>query len=406
MFDASGVVRRCPARPRNAAAGTLAGVVSQPPEILDDRYEVGEVIGRGGMGEVRRGTDRRLGREVAIKFLRGDLAQQPEVRNRFEHEARAAARLMHPAAVTVFDSGESDGIPFLVMERLTGRTLADELRSGPLAENQVRQLAIDVLGALGAAHALGILHRDVKPGNLLFTDGGSVKLADFGIAKSADLADQTMTGQLVGTAAYLAPERLRGNEATPASDLYALGVVLYEALTGVKPFEGDTPMSVAYAVDTTEAPRVRAAVPDVDDRLDEVIHRALAKDPDHRFATAAEMAAALRPLEPTTTAAEPTVVSDSAASTKVLPVAPADDVLERGRQWWTAQGATHRRTYLAAGAAIAVALLLFIAWPGGGGADQPAVPTTTAAPGTTAPTAPPPQPLDNAIRQLENAVKP
>lgn len=382
-------------------------MVPSPAELLDDRYEVGEVIGVGGMGEVRRGTDRRLGREVALKFLRADLAQQPQVRSRFEHEARAAARLMHPAAVTVFDSGESDGIPYLVMERLPGRRLADDLRSGPLPEGQVRRLALDVLGALGAAHALGILHRDVKPGNLLFTDDGSVKLADFGIAKSADLADQTMAGQLVGTAAYLAPERLRGNEATPASDLYALGVVLYEALTGVKPFEGDTPISVAYAVDTTEAPRVRAALPDVDDRLDEVIHRALAKDPGHRFSTAAEMAAHLRAHVPTATAAEPTVVSDVAAATKVFPVAPADDVLERGRQWWTRQDATHRRTYLAASATIAIAVLLFIVWPGGGGgANRPASPTTTAPPGTTAPLTPPPQPLDNAIRQLENAVKP
>lgn len=380
-------------------------MVPEPPTaILDDRYEVGEVIGTGGMGEVRRGLDRRLGREVAIKFLRPDLAQQPQVRSRFEHEARAAAQLMHPCAVTVFDSGESDGIPFLVMERLPGRSLADELRSGPLPEEQVRRLALDVLGALGAAHALAILHRDVKPGNLLFTDDGSVKLADFGIAKSADLADQTMTGQLVGTAAYLAPERLRGDDATPASDLYALGVVLYEAITGAKPFQGDTPISVAYAVDNTPAPRVRDTLVNVDPRLDEAIHRAMAKDPNRRYPTALDMAAALRESEPATVAAGTTVAGPTA--TKVFAAAPAGGLAERGRRWWGGHD-PRRRSYIVGGAAIAaLVLLLVILTRGGGNSDHPVSPTTTAPAESTAPLAPPPQPLDDAIRQLEKAVKP
>ena len=207
----------------------------QAPEILGGRYELRGILGRGGMAEVRDGWDTRLGRPVAVKLLHPAFSVRPDNRRRFETEARAAARLNHPHIVAVHDSGDHAGTPFIVMERLSGRTLADEVMRGPLPQDRVRSILNDVLSALAAAHAAGILHRDIKPANILFTDSGDVKVADFGIAKSAG-APATMTGQIVGTMAYLSADRLAGRPATVADDLYAVGVVGYEALSGHKPF--------------------------------------------------------------------------------------------------------------------------------------------------------------------------
>src|SRR5258706_2525405 len=201
------------------------------------------------MAEVRRARDLRLNRDVAVKLLRHDLAGWPDARRRFEDEASSAARLNHPNVVIVFDSGEHEGDPFIVMECLPGRTLADELVAGlALPPGRVRRLGADVLGALAAAHDIGIVHRDVKPANVLLCVDGSVKVGDFGIAKTTEGLDLTVTGQLVGTPAYMAPERLQGNPATPASDLYSAGVLLYEAASGRKPFTGDSPMAVAASI--------------------------------------------------------------------------------------------------------------------------------------------------------------
>ncbi|HEX2150241.1 MAG TPA: serine/threonine-protein kinase, partial [Actinomycetota bacterium] len=202
--------------------------------LLADRYELRGPLGRGGMGEVYDGWDHRLDRPVAIKILNSQLASQADVRTRFESEARAAARLANPKVVGVFDTGEHDGIPYIVMERLPGRTLADEIAGGPLSQERVRAVLLDMLEALGFAHRAGVLHRDVKPSNVLLTEDGTAKLADFGIAKMAG-QNLTQTGNFVGTAAYLAPERLNGLPAGPESDLYSAGVVAYEALTGDKP---------------------------------------------------------------------------------------------------------------------------------------------------------------------------
>ena len=205
--------------------------------------------------------------EVAVKLLRPDLAADPGVRGRFEHEARAAARLSHPAIVTVFDSGEHDGVPYLVMERLPGSSLADELAVGPVDPDRVGAIALRVAGALATAHAAGIVHRDVKPGNLLLTEEGDVKLADFGIATSAEISDRTATGMVVGTPAYLAPERLAGGPATTSTDVYSLGVVLYEALTGSKPFAGDSPVVIAHAIHATSPTPIASCMPAVDPTL-------------------------------------------------------------------------------------------------------------------------------------------
>jgi len=266
------------------------------PSVLADRYEVAELIGRGGMADVHAGTDLRLNRPVAVKLLQPHMADRPDVRTRFEAEARSAARLASPHAVAVFDTGEQDGVPYIVMERLPGQTLADRIARGPMEPDEVRRLALEVLAALTEAHRAGLVHRDVKPGNILLTTDGHAKIADFGIAKSvqeSSLAELTVTGQVLGTPAYLAPEQIDGAAATPRSDVYALGVVLYEALTGIKPFGGSTAMAVARAVAAGDHRPLAEVRPDVDPGLAAVVERALATDPARRFPSAADMAAAL-----------------------------------------------------------------------------------------------------------------
>lgn len=243
------------------------------------------------MGQVYRADDIRLDRVVALKFLRADLTTDPSMRARFIHEARSAARLNHPSAVTVFDSGEWNTTPYLVMECLPGATLADELARGPLAEPTVRALALDIAGALQAAHELGIVHRDVKPGNILMSAEGKAKLGDFGIAWSANRVDQTQIGLVIGTPAYLAPERLEGAPATAQSDLYSLAVVLYQALTGARPFDGDTPVALVQSIRCGPARSVAERRPGTNPALAAAIDSALARSPGDRPATARLFAA-------------------------------------------------------------------------------------------------------------------
>jgi eukaryotic-like serine/threonine-protein kinase len=250
--------------------------------LLCDRYELGDVIGRGGMADVHAGVDTKLQRDVAIKILRPGSVAADDLETRFEEEGRVAARLQHPNVVAVFDTGVTDdGRPFIVMERLPGATLGDRMRTGALDDDTVKHIAIEVLAAMGAAHAAGVVHRDIKPGNILLTDDGHAKIADFGIARESDnlLVDPTTTNVLTGTPAYIAPERLVGRPATAQSDLWALGVVLYEALTGSKPVAGVAPLVTAR--------------PDVDRTLAATVDRAMAVDPDQRFGSAVEMAAAI-----------------------------------------------------------------------------------------------------------------
>ena len=263
--------------------------------VLTGRYRVGQLLGRGGMAEVYEGWDERLQRPVAVKMLRPDMAANPDIRARFEVEARAAARLHHPNVVSVFDTGEDSGDPFMVMELVSGESMADRVRTGPVDPEWVCRVAGDVLAALGAAHAAGLVHRDVKPGNVLLASDGHAKVADFGIAKSLEAVggDPTSTGLLLGTPAYLAPERINGEPATPRSDLYSVGVVLYEALAGVKPFVGSTPLAVASAIATVPPPPLDEVRPGLSPVLVAAIERAMAKDPADRPGSAAEMAADL-----------------------------------------------------------------------------------------------------------------
>ena len=272
-----------------------------PRVIIAERYELGELLGRGGMGEVRAGQDLRLGRPVAVKLLRADMASQPSIRDRFEAEARSAASLVHPNVVLVLDTGEDRGIAFIVMERLPGRSLADVLREAPLSIDAAGEMAMQVLGALGAAHSAGIIHRDIKPGNILAGEPAPPgqpaewKVADFGIAKSLEMAsaDLTSTGMLIGTPAYLAPERLADVPASVASDIYAVGVVLYESLAGRRPFDAANPMALASLVSTGTPQPLGELRPDVTPAVVAVIARAMARHPASRFATAVEMAEAL-----------------------------------------------------------------------------------------------------------------
>jgi serine/threonine protein kinase len=262
------------------------------PEVLGGRYELRGVLGRGGMAEVRDGWDIRLDRPVAVKLLHPVFSMQPDNRMRFEVEARAAAALNHPHIVSVHDSGEHAGTPYIVMERLSGRTLADVIARGPMPQPQVRSILDHVLSALGAAHAAGILHRDIKPANILFSATGDTKVADFGIAKSAGSA-HTMTGQIVGTMAYLSPDRIAGRPASVADDLYAVGVVGYEALAGRRAFPQENLAELARVIAEGAAPPLAALRPDVDPALAAVIERAMARDPGWRFGSADEMRAAL-----------------------------------------------------------------------------------------------------------------
>jgi hypothetical protein len=308
----------------SASVQTMPGAAPPrlvPGSVIGERYEIGPLLGWGGMAEVYAGTDRRLGRPVAVKLLAPEMAARPDVRSRFEAEARAAASLSHPNAVAVFDTGEHEGTPYIVMERLRGETLADRIAAGPLDPGVVRAVAEEVLGALGAAHATGLVHRDVKPANILLTADGQAKVADFGIAKSAEAAsggDLTGTGQLLGTPAYLAPERIDGAPATPRSDLWAVGVVLYEALSGTRAFIGETPLATARAV-AAGAHRPLAEVrPGLDPALAAAVERAMDPDPSRRVASA-EMAAALRnPTGAGVAAAAPTAVLPAGGDTLVL----------------------------------------------------------------------------------------
>lgn len=376
---------------------------------LANRYELGEVIGRGGMAEVRAGHDLRLDRPVAVKLLRSDIAHQAGVRQRFESEARLAARLFHPNVVAVFDSGETDeGVPFIVMERLSGQTLYDRLGRGTLSVGEARDLARQVLAALDAAHAAGILHRDVKPGNILVGSESLWKVGDFGIAKAVLDAteDPTVTVALLGTPAYLAPERLHGSAATVASDLYSVGVVLYETLTGRKPLE--TPLLVAR--------------PDVDTALAAAIDRCLAPAPDRRFASASEMAAAIGlagpaagvPATTEVLAPPPGAAAASRAAvlpptpTVVAPPGPPTDILPRAAVTSRVPFSTRTRAMGALVVGIVVALAVILALSASHGGAPTTTITTTRTPATTRTSATGglPAGLAHALKNLDKLVQP
>ncbi len=286
-----------------------------PPRVIAGRYELGEIIGTGGMGEVRKARDLTTDRLVAIKFLRPHVDPELDVRTRFEFEAQAASRLSHPNIAAVLDFGVDEGIPFIVMELLSGRTLAHKLAGGPLPVEEVRRFGLEILAALEASHAEGILHRDLKPGNVMLTQDDVAKVADFGIAKIIEGVDMTDTGTMLGTPAYLAPERVQGEPATPASDVYSAGVVLYELLTAKKPFDADTPLGLVRAIQEDEPEPLTEVRPDLDPALAAIVEKAIAKDAGKRYSAAEEMAQALSAWIPAS-ASETTQSLSPASSTQ------------------------------------------------------------------------------------------
>ena len=262
---------------------------------LPDRYHDPVQIGRGGMGEIYRATDELLGRAVAVKVLAERYAEDTGVRERFTREALAAARLSgRPNVVTIFDVGEADGRPFIVMEYLGGGSLEDRIRAGSIHTGQALDWLEQAAVALDAAHAEGVVHRDVKPANLLLDGADNVHVADFGIASAAGMDSLTKTGTVIGTAAYLSPEQAQGERATPGSDRYALAVVAWELLTGRRPFGGDTPAAEAAAHVHAAVPAIGSQRQDLPQELDGVFARALAKEPADRYGSAAEFVADLR----------------------------------------------------------------------------------------------------------------
>ncbi len=282
----------------------MAESLAEGVRTLAGRYEVGERIGRGGMADVFAGTDTRLGRRVAIKLLRANLAEDPAFRARFRREAQDAAKMAHPTIVRVFDAGEEAVrdetgaerlVPFIVMEFIDGRLLSDLLASGPLDPKEAVRIAEQVLVALEVAHRAGIIHRDIKPSNIMIARNGQVKVMDFGIARAvSDTATNLAeTSKVVGTAQYFSPEQARGSALDARTDLYSAGVVLFEMLAGRAPFLGDNPVAIAYQHVSAEPPVPSTLNRNVSPALDAVVLKSLAKDPGLRYQSAADFRADL-----------------------------------------------------------------------------------------------------------------
>src|SRR3954447_10106455 len=280
--------------------------------LLGGRYELGDVLGYGGMAEVHLGRDVRLGREGAVKGLRPDPARDPSFQGRFRREAQSAASLNHPAIVAVYDTGEDrngdSATPYIVMEYVEGRTLREVLEAeGRLMPQRALELTAQVCAALDQAHRAGIVHRDVKPGNVMLTPSGDVKVMDFGIARAVTGTGATMTqtAAVIGTAPYLSPEQARGEHVDARSDVYSTGCLLYELLTGGPPFSGDSAVAVAYQHVREEPVPPSRVEPDVSSSIDAIVLKAMAKNAANRYQTAGEMRADIeralagRPVEAT-----------------------------------------------------------------------------------------------------------
>ncbi|MGC0339387.1 Stk1 family PASTA domain-containing Ser/Thr kinase [Streptomyces sp. SLBN-8D4] len=377
----------------------------EEPRRLGGRYELGQVLGRGGMAEVYLAMDTRLGRTVAVKTLRADLARDPSFQARFRREAQSAASLNHPAIVAVYDTGEDyiDGvsIPYIVMEYVDGSTLRELLHSGrKLLPERSLEMTIGILQALEYSHRSGIVHRDIKPANVMLTRNGQVKVMDFGIARAMGDSGMTMTqtSAVIGTAQYLSPEQAKGEQVDARSDLYSTGCLLYELLTVRPPFVGDSPVAVAYQHVREEAQPPSVFDPEITPEMDAIVLRALVKDPNYRYQSADEMRADIeacldgQPVAATAAMGsvgyggypddQPTTAlrSDAGATTMLPPMNPDDggygydDRPDRRRQ---KKSNTSTILLVVAGILVLVGAILIGKWifsGGGAGNDQVAVP--------------------------------
>jgi len=328
--------------------------------VLGKRYEIDEVLGEGGMAKVFRGDDRVLNRTVAVKILSPQFAEDQQFVDRFRREAQSAAGLNHPNVVSVYDSGSQGNVHYIVMEYVQGRTLRDVIRQdGRLLPERVTEIAESVALALAAAHDKGLVHRDIKPGNIMLTGDGQVKVMDFGIARATSSDTITQTAAVLGTASYLSPEQAQGEPVDGRSDIYSLGVVLYELLTGRPPFSGDSPVTIAYKHVTEDPVEPGRLNPDVSDALDAIVMKAMAKNPDHRYQTAAEIGDDLRraregmPVAAPPVGAATTQVIDRASQTAVM-TGPIDDEAEYYEE-------PQRRTGLIVGVTLLVLAILGLA---------------------------------------------
>jgi serine/threonine-protein kinase len=328
------------------------------PRVLGERYELAELIGHGGMADVYRGRDERLGRTVAVKVLRADLARDPSFERRFEREAQASAGMQHANVVAVFDTGvdreDDQPVPYIVMEFVDGSTLKELLSTGRrLLPQRALEITSGVLAALEYSHQRGVIHRDIKPANVMLTRNGEVKVMDFGIARAIDDAQATMTqaSTVMGTAQYLSPEQGRGETADGRSDIYGAGCLLYELLTGRPPFRGDTTESVIYQ-HVRENPVPPSQVdPEVPSGVDAIVLKAMSKNPDNRYATAADMRAdILRAIEGQPVRATPLLDETAViAPTTAIPMTTDLDDTSTSNK---------RKGYIALAVAVIAALLI------------------------------------------------
>jgi eukaryotic-like serine/threonine-protein kinase len=331
----------------------------QPGDLIADRYELEELVGSGGMSTVFRARDTQLDRRVAIKILHEQYAADPEYVERFRREARAVARLSHPNIVTVIDRGVDDGRQFIVFEHVEGENLKElVLRTGRLPVRRALELALAVADGLAFAHQQGLVHRDVKPQNVLLNREGEVKVTDFGIARSLHVEHGvTQTGTVLGTGEYLAPEQASGKPVSPATDVYSLGIVLWELLAGDVPFLGDNFVAVALRHVNEPPPSLRERRPDVSPRLEAAVDRALAKDPAQRFPSMAAFAKALRACLAEADREIP-VAEDDAAKTLITRPVPTRPPARVHRRRSRRRPLGYALLALAAGGAALAAVLL------------------------------------------------
>ena len=318
--------------------------------LLGGRYELGGLLGRGGMADVRVGRDLRLGRTVAVKQLRADLASDPTFQERFRREAQSAASLNHPSIVAVYDTGEAPNengtsIPYIVMELVEGQTLREVLRDGrKILPERALSITADILAALDYSHRSGIIHRDIKPANVMLTPSGQVKVMDFGIARAiADASTaMTQTAAVIGTAQYLSPEQARGETVDARSDIYSAGCVLYELLAGRPPFVGDSPVSVAYQHVREEARPPSQFNAEVSASVDHVVARSLAKRVEDRYQSAGDMRRDIERVVAGQQVDAPATTAIAGAATAVAPAVAAggarraepEDEERNQRKWW------------------------------------------------------------------------